>query len=41
MMTRSCGYRLLLRTEEVWKVLARNTTYPNWYSRLSLGSKCF
>ena len=40
LMTRTCGCRHLLRTEEVWKVLARNTTYPNWYSRLSLGTKC-
>ena len=31
-----CGYRLLLRMDEVWPLLARSQTYPNWYTKLTL-----
>lgn len=32
------GYGCLWRTEEVWPLLARNQSYPNWYTKLCL---CF
>ena len=35
LISHSQGYRLLLRTEEVWKLLALRTQYCNWYTRLS------
>ncbi|CAE7244854.1 unnamed protein product, partial [Symbiodinium sp. CCMP2592] len=38
LMSQTSGYRLLLRTEEVWKLLALRTQYCNWYTRLSEGN---